>query len=126
MHFAGVFLHAKLQQARPVIGNALALNIGNAYHWPMNSVQRAIDHLGSQSALAEKLGVTQPTVSEWRRGERPVPVDRAPEIERGTDGTVPCEETRPDITWHRVPDKSWPWHPKGRPLVDVTRTAEAA
>lgn len=36
-----------------------------------------------------------------------------------------CEELRPDV-WHRVPDKSWPWHPKGRPLVDVTRAAEVA
>ena len=90
----------------------------------MNSIQQAIEYLGSQSALAGKLGVTQPTVSEWLRGERQVPVDRCTDIERETG--VPCEELRSDITWHRVPDKSWPWHPKGRPLVDVTRAAEAA
>lgn len=85
----------------------------------MDAISRAIEVFGSQAAMAAALGVRQPTVSEWLRGERPVPEERCVAIERATEGKVTCEELRPDVTWHRVPDPAWPWHPKGKPLVDV-------
>lgn len=91
----------------------------------MNPTQRAISHIGSQALLAKTLGITQPCVSEWARGERPVPIDRCGAIERATEGFVTCDELRPDLEWSRIADKAWPWHPKGRPVLDVTK-AEAA
>ena len=69
----------------------------------MNPIQRAVEHAGSQSALAAILKVRQPTVSEWSRGDRPVPVERCVEIEIATGGTVTRRDLRPN-DWHRI----WP------------------
>ena len=49
--------------------------------------------------MASALGIAQPTVSEWHRGDRRVPAERCPQIERATDGAVRCEDLRPDIDW---------------------------
>jgi DNA-binding transcriptional regulator YdaS (Cro superfamily) len=58
--------------------------------------------------MASALKVTQPTVSEWHRGQKRVPAERCPEIERGTRernaadperAVVTCEELRPDVAW---------------------------
>lgn len=94
----------------------------------MEAIKRAIAHsnVGSQAALAGLMDISQPTVSEWVTGDRPVPAERCPAIERATDGAVTCDELRPDVAWTRVRDKAWPWHPAGRPAIDVTRTAEPA
>jgi DNA-binding transcriptional regulator YdaS (Cro superfamily) len=62
-------------------------------------VARAIKHMGSQVALASRLGITQPTVSEWLNCQKRVPAERCPEIERATGGAVRCEELRPDVAW---------------------------
>ena len=43
--------------------------------------------------------------------------------QRATAGKYPCEQLRHDVRWHRVPDPAWPWHPQGRPLIDVARQA---
>lgn len=58
----------------------------------------------TQSRLAAKLRVTPAVISQWIAGVRPVPVPRALEIERITHGRVTCEELRPDLKWHRLPD----------------------
>lgn len=77
---------------------------------------------GSQTRLAALLGVQPQLVWQWAQGDRrPVPADRCPAIEQATSGAVACEEMRPDVAWHRVPDVAWPWHPLGRPLIDVAR-----
>ncbi|MBA3622898.1 MAG: helix-turn-helix domain-containing protein [Methylibium sp.] len=86
----------------------------------MKALVQAIAICGSQSALAFAIDVKQPTVSEWLRGDRPIPLDRCHAIERATKGVVTCEELRPDVTWHRIPDKKWSWHKKGRPAHDLT------
>jgi DNA-binding transcriptional regulator YdaS (Cro superfamily) len=49
------------------------------------------------------LGVTPTTVSEWRSGKRPVPIERCVDIERITGGVVTRQHLRPD-DWHRI----WP------------------
>lgn len=58
--------------------------------------------------MAAALGIKQPTVSEWLRGERQVPAERCLDIERLTrlraaDAAdlkpVLCEELRPDLDW---------------------------
>lgn len=69
----------------------------------MNPIQRAVEQLGSQATLASALGIKQPTVSEWARGERPIPIERCPEIEKATGGAVTRRDLRPD-DWHRI----WP------------------
>lgn len=65
----------------------------------MNAIKKAIEVVGSQKKLAAQLGIKQPTVSQWLRGERPVPAPRCPAIEQATDGAVRCEELRPDVAW---------------------------
>jgi len=50
-------------------------------------------------ALAKKIGVAAPLISQWRTGARRVPADRCPEVERATDGRVRCEDLRPDVDW---------------------------
>jgi DNA-binding transcriptional regulator YdaS (Cro superfamily) len=85
----------------------------------MSSV--SIDDLGGTSAVARMAGVAPPSVTAWR--SRGVPADRCPAIERGSEGRHSCEQIRPDVAWLRVPDPEWPWHPEGRPCIDVARPA---
>lgn len=66
----------------------------------MNAIKKAIEVVGSQEKLAAQLGIKQPTVSQWLRGDRPIPAERCPAIERATSGAVLCEDLRPDIEWH--------------------------
>lgn len=52
--------------------------------------------------MASALGVKQPTISEWLRGDRQVPAERCPVIERETrarGAEVRCEELRSDVPW---------------------------
>lgn len=69
----------------------------------MNHIKRAAECLGSQSALADAIGVKQPTISEWVRGARPIPIARCMEVETVTGGAVMRWDLRPD-DWHRI----WP------------------
>jgi hypothetical protein len=89
---------------------------------PKNGGMDVIKDLGP-TALARMVGVKPPSVMEWSK--RGIPVDRCPVIERETAGQYPCEQTRPDVAWHRVPDAQWPWHVGGRPMIDVTAKAAA-
>lgn len=65
----------------------------------MNPLDKAIEHAGGVTALAEKLGVRQSVVSNWRtRGTSPrVPAERCIAIEQATDGAVTRQELRPDV-----------------------------
>lgn len=54
-----------------------------------------IDYFGSQAKLAEALGVTPMTVSQWKR--HGIPPKRAAEIERLTQGKVTRLELLPEI-----------------------------
>ena len=82
-----------------------------------------IDQIGGTVAIARMTGVAPPSVTGWRK--RGIPAERCPAIERGSEGKAPCEQLRPDVVWHRVPDPDWPWHPLGRPLIDVSRQRAA-
>lgn len=50
--------------------------------------------------FAKKLGVSQPTLSDWARGKdrggKEIPLERCDQIERESLGAVTCEEMRPD------------------------------
>ena len=80
-----------------------------------------INALGGPAAVARMCNVKPPSVLEWRK--RGIPADRCPVIERAVKARITCEELRPDIRWHRVPDPAWP-HPGGRPCIDVAAPAE--
>lgn len=65
-------------------------------------VDKAIKAAGSQAALAKALGVHASMPSQWLSGHRPVPAARCPAIEKITNGTVRCEDLRPDIDWSYI------------------------
>lgn len=65
----------------------------------MEPIDRAAEILGSQTALADLLGVSKGAVSQWKDVGRRVPAEYCPLIERATDGKVRCEELRPDVAW---------------------------
>ena len=87
-----------------------------------NETACAIRAAGSQGALAIALRVSQPTVSEWARGVRPVPAEKAADMERLYWPAVAAD--RFPGRWARLPDPAWP-HPAGRPCVDVAATHSA-
>ena len=69
----------------------------------MSPIERACEALGGPSALARALGIKPPTVSEWRVGARPVPIERCVAIEQATGGEVRRWDLRPE-DWYRI----WP------------------
>lgn len=68
-----------------------------------NPIIRAGDVVGGQSALAHLLGVSPPTVSQWRSGIRPIPAERCVAIEQATNGAVTRKDLRPN-DWESI----WP------------------
>ncbi|EJS96256.1 transcriptional regulator [Pectobacterium wasabiae] len=54
---------------------------------------------GLATLLGKELGVNASLISQWANGDRQVPAERCPEIEKATDGKVTCEELRPDVDW---------------------------
>jgi len=55
--------------------------------------------LMSQEEFAEKMGVTPSMVSHWVNGRVPVAAERAPTIEKLTQGKVRCETICPGPEW---------------------------
>lgn len=45
------------------------------------AIAEAIRRAGGQTALAKAIGVSQPTISEWLHGKKPVIAEKVPEIE---------------------------------------------
>ena len=82
-------------------------------------MEHVIDQLGGPAKVARMVGCKPPSVIEWRK--RGIPADRCPSIERETGGSFPCEVLSPETPWSRIPDQAWPWHPEGRPVIDVGR-----
>jgi DNA-binding transcriptional regulator YdaS (Cro superfamily) len=78
---------------------------------------------GNQTAAAADLRVSQPTVSEWLRGVRPVPHASAADMERLSGGRILANKVRDDARWSRSKELHWPWHKDGRPVLDVTKAA---
>jgi DNA-binding transcriptional regulator YdaS (Cro superfamily) len=94
---------------------------------PNLAVVKATSLFGdSHEALAQRIGSTQGFVWQWANGKRPVPPEMCTAIECATGGEVTCEELRPETRWGRVPDPDWPWHPRGRPVVEVKHEVCAA
>lgn len=68
---------------------------------PTDAIQQAVAIAGSQTALAELIGVTQGLIHHYLRGVKPPP-DRCVAVEQSTG--IRCELLRPDITWTRRED----------------------
>lgn len=68
----------------------------------MNAIKDAISVLGSVTNFARALGVTPQAVCFWRDGQRQIPADKCPLIERITVGAVRCESLRPDVDWNYI------------------------
>ena len=49
----------------------------------------------SSSQLARQIGVSAAVVYQWRRGLRPVPIERCAAIERATEGAITRRDLRP-------------------------------
>lgn len=72
---------------------------------------------GRTIELAQMIGRSGPTVSEWSTGKKRVPADVCPDVEVATGGAVTCEEMRPDVKWHVLRG--------ARPLPGGARAANA-
>jgi DNA-binding transcriptional regulator YdaS (Cro superfamily) len=64
---------------------------------PKGALKRAIDILGSQTKVAEVVGVSQPSVSYALHEADDVPAEWCLPIERATKGEVTRHQLRPDI-----------------------------
>lgn len=62
------------------------------------AMTKAKDIFGSQTQLAERLGVSQRSVSGWEQGTTVVPAEQAMRIERLTEGAVTLTDLRPDLS----------------------------
>lgn len=74
-----------------------------------SAIQKAVDAMGGQSALARKVKVTPQRVQQWVKSGK-VPAERVLEIESATAYAVSRHELRPDIypivnADRRAPDK---------------------
>lgn len=61
------------------------------------AVKRAVEIFGSQTALAQRLGVGQNVISYWLNEAKQVPPKRAVQLEAVTNGEVTRKELRPDL-----------------------------
>lgn len=77
--------------------------------------------------MARLVGVKPPTVHQWVTADRPIPAERCPDIERATNGTVTCEELRPDLAdqWQYLRATRSPAG-KPRPLHRYTQGSNTA
>lgn len=65
------------------------------------ALQRAIRLIGGQGVLASHIEITQGAISQWVRGHRRIPAERAVQIEELTKGQVTRFDLRPDFPWVR-------------------------
>lgn len=64
----------------------------------MEALKKAVEIMGSQTALANAIKASPQTVNNWfRRGK--VPAEYCPAIEKATHGKVRCEELQPRVDW---------------------------
>jgi len=65
----------------------------------MDALRRAIAACGSQAELARRVGVKNPSVSEWLKGGQ-VPPERVIEVYRASAGAATPHQLRPDLYPH--------------------------
>ena len=65
----------------------------------LSPIERACYLAGGQSRLARILGIAPPTLNQWIKGIRPIPIERCIQIEKATNRLVTCEELYPALDW---------------------------
>lgn len=65
----------------------------------MNLISYINQKRGRAAELSRSIGLTPVLISQWANGQRQVPAERCPEIEKATLGVVSCEELRSDVDW---------------------------
>lgn len=85
----------------------------------ISPIDKAAQLLGGMATLARMLGVSPPTVHEWKTHRRPVPAARCMSIVQMTKGAVTVKELRPD-DWQ----KYWPELAQSPEIIaqDATKT----
>lgn len=82
----------------------------------LSALDRAIDTVGTQQALADALGIQSPSISEWKaRGK--VPAERCLAIEALCGGKVSRYDLRPDVFGDPPPPANDPI-PEGESVVE--------
>ena len=69
----------------------------------ISPIEKAVRIVGGLTTLANMIGVSAPTVHEWKTFKRPVPVLRCVSISKATNGAVTLQDLRPD-DWQKI----WP------------------
>ena len=68
------------------------------YKWHMNiHIKKAIEIMGTQSALAKAIGVKQQHIHKWLYQVRKIPAEYVLPIERAVNGKISRYKMRPDI-----------------------------
>jgi hypothetical protein len=80
-------------QVRPSVQITVDNKIHMAHNRPMNGMQRAVEKVGTQLALARLIGRYPQEISRWVKAGR-APARHCRAIERATG--VPCTELRPE------------------------------
>ena len=65
----------------------------------ISPIERACYLAGGQVRLARILGIAPPTLNQWIKRTRPIPIKRCIQIEKATNRLVSCEELYPDLDW---------------------------
>ncbi len=63
----------------------------------VQALEKAVELVGGQTALAASIGVKQTHVWNWLNRDKRVPAERVIAVEEATDGQVSRHELRPDI-----------------------------
>lgn len=72
------------------------MQVNNCNGKLMTAIERAINEVGGQTAMARLLNIRPQSVQSWVSSGS-VPIARAVEVERATGGVVTRRELRPDI-----------------------------
>jgi DNA-binding transcriptional regulator YdaS (Cro superfamily) len=81
---------------------------------PTEAMEEAARIVGGKAVLANLLEISAPTVSQWCSGSRPVPAERALQIEIVTTGQVRREALCPSFPWKEAAaplNAGAPWRP---------------
>ena len=68
--------------------------------------------------MSQALNVHRTMVDAVHRGDKAIPENWCPVVERITTGGIRADALRGDLRWVRVACTDWPWH-GGKPLLDV-------
>lgn len=68
------------------------------------NAKEIITKLGGPTIVAASLGITSQAISLWASKNK-IPAERCPELELLSQGTIKCEEMRPDVKWWVLREK---------------------